>query len=1327
MKHLKLTKLFFLLGLTMIVSSGTFADEIKIKPDGKTSLNVIESTYHKLKLENSIISINYFDVSTEQGVFTKLTIPGYAKNMAYGTPELPVKRKLIEIPAGAIPQIKILSSNIKEYDLTELGILNKVFPVQPPQSKSEDIHEFIYDPQAYTINSFGNDKLVNIDILGYYRSVRIARLNIFPVKYNPVTNTIRVYSDIEIEITFENADVAKTVKLKKNKSSIFFTAINHQLLNYQPLDTKDNFMRYPVKYVIISDRMFETQLQPLIEWKTQKGFTVVESYTDEPQVGFTKTEIKNYLQGLYDAGTPEDPAPSFVLFVGDVQQIPAWNNGNGATDRNYCEYTGDFFPEIYYGRFSAQTTVQLQPQIDKTLQYEKYTMPDPTYLDEVVMVSGVDASHAHDWGNGQINYGTINYFNEDHDILSHTYLYPASGSSSAQIIQNISDGVTFGNYTAHCSPNGWANPSFTISDISTLQNQDKYGMLIGNCCSSSEYQQNECFGEALLRAENKGTVGYIGASNSTYWDEDYYFGVGVGVISENPPPYEETTLGNYDRSFHDHGEVFEEWYVSQDEIVHAGNLAVTESSSGLSEYYWDVYNILGDPSLMIYYSEPPELSVSYEELLPLNTSEFIVNTEPYAYVAISMNGILHGAGLADENGYIKLEIIPFTTPGDADVIVTKQNAQPFFGTVLAASPDGPYILFESYNINDENGNNNGLADFGETILLDVELENLGNSDAVNVSATISTSDPYVSISDDYQEWGTIPAQSFATQTDAYEFVIDENTPDQHIITFDLDIEDDSKETWSSLFTITVNAPQINFSQMLVNDSETGNGNGRLDPGETAFLEVTNSNSGHCLALNAFANISTASQYIEILNSTDSLGTIGFIVAKTASFEVTVDPETPNGVILADFYYEVVSGSMIVDTTFTKKIGLLVEDFETGDFSQFNWTHEGNEPWTITNQFPYEGYYSAKSGNIGGSQTSELILSLETMFADSISFIRKVSSATGHSLKFYINNTLKDEWSGTSEGWKREVYYVGVGNYTFRWEYKKTGGTPAGADCAWLDFIIMPPVMTLTCYAGPNDLSCVGEDYLCMGEATDWVSILWTTSGTGTFDDSGILNPIYTPSTEDFENGSVELTITATDDEGETADDEMLLEFITEPEAPLTPEGPEYVDVYLNLTSEYTGTSVAYANFYEWNINPEEAGTISGTGLTGTVEWSSTYLGTAFISYRAVNDCGEGEFSEELEVIVNNTVNIPDDEKRPDVRIFPNPNTGQFTLVFDTDKLLNVDIKIFNMMGNLVYQKNNLHADKKLVRTIDASNLSSGVYYLIIQSNDFTLNKKIIIQ
>lgn len=1327
MKSIKLIQQLILISVILFISAGTYADDIKINPNGETAINVIESNYQKLKIENSIYAISTLAISTKQGQFTKLSIPGYSKNMDYGTPQLPVKRRLIEIPAGADPLIKVLSYNVKEYDLSEFGVFNKVYPVQPPQSKSVDEHEFIYNPQSYEKNSFGDNELASVDVIGYYRAVRIARLNIFPVKYNPVKNTIKVYSDLEVEITFKNADITKTLELKKNKSSYFFSAINSQLLNYQALENKENFMRYPIKYVIISDRMFESQLQPLIEWKTKKGFTVVEAYTDEPEVGNTTTSIKSYIQGLYDAGTPEDPAPSFVLFVGDVQQVPIWENGNGETDRLYCEYTGDLLPEIYYGRFSAQTTAQLQPQIDKTLQYEQYTMGDPSYLEEVVLVAGVDGSHGHDWGNGQINYGTINYFNEDHDILSHTYLYPASGSSSSQIIQNVSDGVTFGNYTAHCSPNGWADPSFTVSDIAGLENEDKYGLLIGNCCSSSEYAQNECFGEAIVRAENKGCVGYIGASNSTYWDEDYYFGVGVGTISENPPPYEETTLGNYDRSFHDHGEEFEEWYVSQDEIVHAGNLAVLEGSPGSAEYYWDVYNILGDPSLMIYYSVPPELSVSYEPLLPLNTTQFIVNTEPYAYVAISMNDVLHGAGLTDENGYIELEIIPFTTAGDADVVVTKQNAQPYIGTVLSASPDGPYLTFESYVINDDNGNNNGLADFGETILLDVEIENLGNSDAENTTATISTSDPYINITDDFQEWGIIPAQSSITQTNAFEFVIDENTPDQHIITFNMEIQANSKETWSSSFTITSNAPNINFSDLIVDDSDSGNNNGRLDAGETVFLKVENSNSGHCMAYNSFAGISSESQYIEILSSTDSLGTVGFFGSKTATFEITVDPDAPNGCVLADFDYEFTSGNMLIDTTFTKKIGLIFEDFETGDFSKFDWEHSGDEPWFVSNLYAYEGYFHSKTGDIGNSEKTELSLTLEIMTADSVSFMRKVSSELNYDkLKFFIDGSTKGEWSGTTEGWKREAYFVSPGWHTFKWQYKKDGGGTAGGDCAWIDYIIMPPIMTLTAYAGPDAVSCIGEDYICQGEATDWVSVLWTTSGTGTFDDPEILNPAYTPSSEDIDNGSVELTITAEDADGDTQVDEMILEFITSPETPIIPEGPDYVDVYLNPTSEYTGTSVEFANYYDWNISPEEAGTISGENLTATVEWSSTYLGTALISYKAVNDCGESEYSEELEVTVDNTVNI-DEKKQSTVRIFPNPNSGQFTLVFDTDKHLNVDIKIFNMMGNLVYQKNNFPVNKNLVRNVDASKLSCGVYYLIIQSTEFSINEKIIIQ
>ena len=76
----------------------------------------------------------------------------------------------------------------------------------------------------------------------------------------------------------------------------------------------------------------------------------------------------------------------------------------------------------------------------------------------MVLVAGVDAGMAPTYGNGQINYGTDNYFNVAHNLTIHNYLY-GSGSpitsdmtgASAAIIADVSAGVGFANYTAHCA------------------------------------------------------------------------------------------------------------------------------------------------------------------------------------------------------------------------------------------------------------------------------------------------------------------------------------------------------------------------------------------------------------------------------------------------------------------------------------------------------------------------------------------------------------------------------------------------------------------------------------------------------------------------------------------------------------------------------------------------------------------------------------------------------------------------------------------------------------------------------------------------------------
>ena len=52
----------------------------------------------------------------------------------------------------------------------------------------------------------------------------------------------------------------------------------------------------------------------------------------------------------------------------------------------YCEFDGggDFYPEMYYGRFSGVNTDDIARQVEKTLMHEKYTFPNPSFLDEIL-------------------------------------------------------------------------------------------------------------------------------------------------------------------------------------------------------------------------------------------------------------------------------------------------------------------------------------------------------------------------------------------------------------------------------------------------------------------------------------------------------------------------------------------------------------------------------------------------------------------------------------------------------------------------------------------------------------------------------------------------------------------------------------------------------------------------------------------------------------------------------------------------------------------------------------------------------------------------------
>ena len=85
--------------------------------------------------------------------------------------------------------------------------------------------------------------------------------------------------------------------------------------------------------------------------------------------------------------------------------------------------------------------------------------------------------------------------------------------------------------------------------------------------------------------------------------------VGTGSISANPT-YTQTGLGVFDCLFHENGEPVSDWFVSLSQMVHSENLAVT-AAGGSEDYYWEIYHVMGDPSLMPYMSVPDPMTVTH--------------------------------------------------------------------------------------------------------------------------------------------------------------------------------------------------------------------------------------------------------------------------------------------------------------------------------------------------------------------------------------------------------------------------------------------------------------------------------------------------------------------------------------------------------------------------------------------------------------------------------------------------------------------------------------------------------------------------------------------
>ena len=888
----------FLILLTMILSVSVMAQQ-KIQLRSADKAECVKSDMTSLKASFSFSTIDAQDIQSERGTFSWLSLPNTVIGGNEGDPQIPVVNELIAVPFGAQPRIEITSYSSTDYRLSDYGI-HTLVPRQPSLRKDQRPEEvpFVYNEAAYQTRGLRSEPQAVVSVEGTMRGIQLGKMTIEPVSYDPVNNTLRVFNNIEVEVHFDGADAVATEQMLVNTYSPYFDVIYAQMFNGRSI--RDAYSDYPdlyntpVKMTVITTETYAANktFQDWVVWKKQKGiYTTV--YTTAT-TGTTAANIKSFLRNIYNT-----ELPTFVVIVGDTDDVTyslSSSTTSKVTDLYYSTTSdSDIYPDVFLSRMPISSTTELESLLNKILTYEQYTMTDPSYLSNVLLIAGSDGTWNPRVGQPTINYAADNYFNTAHGFTN-VYKYL---DSYTNCYNNMNTGIGFANYTAHGGETGWSGPSFSVSDANNLTNNGKYFWAMGNCCLAANWgYSSTCLAEALLRGANKGAFGYIGSCPETYWWEDYYFGVGATTVTNATPSMSQTQTGSYDGMFMD------DMYNTLNSVPYLGNVAVTYAhansytGSVSDTYYWEAYHTLGDGSVMPYHVNPSANNVSHASTIGIGLNTFTVNADPGSYVSITKDNEILGTAQVDPTGIANVSITPVTSGGDVLIVVTRQQRQPYMQTIQAVSLDGPYIALDSYTPTSTH--------VGDNTNLSITFKNVGAySTTGNTNVTLSANDPsVVTILQPTGSFGALAPEA-TTTVNGFSFKIAEGVADGTIVTLHY-IAENGSDTYEGNIAITATEAVLEYKNMAWN--------GGFVPGETLTLSATFKNTGHYQATNARIELSTSSDYVTINTQPIQAGTIEAGQEVTYDFSVTIAANCPETAVLPVIFTMTADGGLTATGT-----------------------------------------------------------------------------------------------------------------------------------------------------------------------------------------------------------------------------------------------------------------------------------------------------------------------------------------------------------------------------------------------------------------------------
>jgi hypothetical protein len=796
-----------------------------------------------------------------------LAIPGATTIQKPGYPDLPVLSYLVAIPATGGVECDVTFSGervLSGYD---------VLPAAPFETAGEEPKEAVRDPDAYAKDALYPAEVVSVGEPSVMRDLRLVQVRVFPVRYNPVERALRVADRIEVNLRFTGGEGVNPKRVVRPFRSEAFEPLYQSLvLNY------DRLPRAEVKrgsYLIITRDAYITQMADFVRWKNQRGIETVLVPLSQIGANPTADDIKAYIQNVYN--TSENP-PDYVLLVGDTMAsgaaIPCFyvqgTSVMDATDHPYAELEGsDYFPDVLLGRMSVGSTTEAIVAGLKVLSYERdCDAGNDNWYTKALMVAG--------------NYGGTGVrmtsprqttLRVREMLLEHGYsqvdtIFYRPVTSPVPITNSINAGVSYVNYRGWGSAEGWEFPTFTRANIDALTNGKMLPVMTSIVCGTGNYDRGPlpCFGETWIRTGTPSALrggpvmtGPTEAVTHTKWNNPLDVGIYKGILDEGLTHFGQALLRGK-------MEIYKNFPLDTDRAEDV-------------EFYFNIYNTIGDPELYLRTAAPATFVVTHDATvalgqnmlkvtvtdsggLPVPGAEVIVWKEGQSYQVRRLEG--------GKNIYVPLNA---TTTGTAYVTVNATNYKPYAGTVTV-SQQATTVGWFAHTCDDDavapsSGNGDGIVNPSERIELSVTLKNYGTAAANAVTCQLLSRSPSgIQLVDADAAYGNIAAGGTATGDAPFVFQVPGGLAEGTELVFWLKAASGAN-SWTSELRIVVGAPELSFASVVVNDG----GNGVLDPGEAATLTVTLSNGGRLAATSLAGTLVGPPSGLTVTDASGSWGTI----------------------------------------------------------------------------------------------------------------------------------------------------------------------------------------------------------------------------------------------------------------------------------------------------------------------------------------------------------------------------------------------------------------------------------------------------------------------